>query len=433
MNSSEEIVMAMAELMVYMDGTRCGRLRQSSSGNLSFEYDDSYLTLAQATPLSLSMPVTITSHPNRTARPFFDGLLTDNEQARAALAREYGVSPENPFALLSHVGSDVAGALQVLAPDVEPTDGASGPDGFTLLTQDDVEVLLLDTIAEYRDGMPSPGLAQRFSLAGAQPKVALHCSPEGWARPDIGTPTTHIVKPVAGRYRRLDVVEHLTMRAAHRLGLPVAETTLFTFGHVPAFITTRYDRRKAGGRWIRVHQEDLCQALAIPPRKKYQREDGGPGVGKAARLFQGLPLRADRDEVAREFFRGLMFNTVVEATDAHAKNYSLILIGDRVRLAPLYDLVTYAPYKDDGPTLAAMQIGGEYDFARIGTTQCLKAAKTLGVDEAWARDIITELRRDVTGAFEAARDDLVQTDSETREAANWVVDAVSRLRLTGAP
>ncbi|RIQ37358.1 HipA domain-containing protein [Jiangella rhizosphaerae] len=274
--------MTTAELIVYLDGVRCGVLRQSSGGNLTFDYDDAYRAGRQRTPLSLSMPLAIAAHANRVVRPFFAGLLTDNPQARAALAREYGVSAENPFALLSHVGADVAGALQVLPPGTPPTDGVSR-DGYTMLTSRDVEQLLVETIAEYRDGMPNLGPAQRFSLAGAQPKVALFRAGDGWARPDPGTPTTHIVKPVEGRYRRLDVVEHLTMQAARRLKLRVADTSLATFGDVRAFVTTRYDRQYVGGRWIRIHQEDLCQALAVPPDKKYQRLDGGPGVGRVAR------------------------------------------------------------------------------------------------------------------------------------------------------
>ncbi|PZF79398.1 HipA domain-containing protein [Jiangella anatolica] len=419
--------MTTAELDVYLDGVRCGVLRQSSGGNLTFDYEDAYRAGRQPTPLSLSMPLAIATHANRVVRPFFAGLLTDNPQARAALAREYGVSLENPFALLSHVGADVAGALQILPPGVSTTDGGGLPASHTLLGPHELETLLLDTIAEYREGMPGGGPSQRFSLAGAQPKVALHRCPDGWARPDTGTPTTHIIKPVAGEYRRLDVVEHLTMRAAGHLGLSVAQTSLSTFGEVRAFVTARYDRRRVGDRWIRVHQEDLCQALGFPPEKKYQHLDGGPGVGAVARLFKSLPLRADREETARDFFRGLMFNTVLECNDAHAKNYSLILVQDRVRLAPLYDLVTYAPY--GRPTYAAMQIGGEYEFAKIGEAQCLKAAKTLGVDQSWARDQLDALRRGAAGAFEAARDDLVQADSDTREAASLLVDAVAGLRL----
>jgi len=103
-------------------------------------------------------------------------------------------------------------------------------------------------VDEYRDGRPHPDTAQRFSLAGAQPKIALHRGPAGWARPLGSTPTTHILKPTPGTYRRLDLVEHLTMRAATHLGLTVAGSELTQFGGIHAFVTARYDRRKVAGR-----------------------------------------------------------------------------------------------------------------------------------------------------------------------------------------
>ncbi len=120
---------------------------------------------------------------------------------------------------------------------------------------------------------------------------------------------------------------------------------------------------------------------------------------------------------------------MLECTDAHDKNYSLVLIGDRVALAPLYDLATYVPYKSGQPTYAAMKMGGEYAFARIGVSQCLAAARTLGLDSDWAHDVLTGIRTGAVGAFERARDELGATDSETTAMAGTIVDAVSRLPL----
>ncbi|WP_372697682.1 HipA domain-containing protein [Arthrobacter sp. JSM 101049] len=137
-------------------------------------------------------------------------------------------------------------------------------------------------LEEYRDGRAPEGRSCLFGLAGAQAKTALCLTADGqWAAPRGSTPSTHILKPVSGDFRRIDVVEHLTMKAAAHLGLDVAETWLEDFGPVQAFVTTPYDRRVEDGRWRRLHQEDLCQALSVPPAKKYQHEDGGPGVAEA--------------------------------------------------------------------------------------------------------------------------------------------------------
>lgn len=108
------------ELDVYLDGRWCGRITQSSEGNLTFEYDDAYRTSSAATPLSLSMPLTAALHRKRVVLPYLQGLLHDSEEALRAIARRYSVSANYPFALLEHVGVDAAGAIQLV-----PTGSAS--------------------------------------------------------------------------------------------------------------------------------------------------------------------------------------------------------------------------------------------------------------------------------------------------------------------
>lgn len=415
-------------LSVFMDGDLCGTIEQTATGDLRFDYDDAYRLRRASTPLSLSMPLSRPRHRNAAIRPFLAGLLPDNAEALAAIGRQHDISPKNPFALVSVVGADVAGAIQIVPQGEESDDAVLPRGGFDPIDDDRIAGELDAVVEEYSNGLPSPVLTQRFSLAGAQPKIALHRSPEGvWGIPAGSTPTTHILKPVAGSFRRMDVVEYLTMKAAGRLGLTVARSELATFGSRRAFVTTRYDRRLVDGVWRRIHQEDLCQSLAVPPQKKYQRSDGGPGVGAVSSLFKSLPVAVDRAEAARSFFRALVFNTVLECTDAHAKNYSLVLIGDRAVLAPLYDLLTYAPYKTTSTTYSAMQIGGEYRFDAIGERQVVKAAATLGIGADEAVATLREMREGAVGAFEDARDSLVDSDADTAEMARSVVDAVAAL------
>lgn len=244
------------------------------------------------------------------------------------------------------------------------------------------------------------------------------------------TPTTHILKPVAGDYQRIDIVEQMTMRAAALLGLPVARSTIESFNGIATFVVERYDREYSAGVWHRLHQEDLGQSLSVHPAKKYQRLDGGPGVAEASRLFRGLGRPPDRAAVTWDFYRGLMFNTVVQGTDAHIKNYSMMLNGNRVRLAPLYDLATYGPYRrGTEPIYSAMRIGGEYRFDAIWVKQCIEAATQLRLDADRAAQYLAELRAGVRGAFETARDELVQTDRAASDFATGVLDSVSELPL----
>jgi serine/threonine-protein kinase HipA len=84
----------------------------------------------------------------------------------------------------------------------------------------------------------------------------------------------------------------------------------------------RYDRRLERRRWRRIHQEDLCQAFGLPPSRKYESE-GGPGVRQIAELIRNQSIDPQRD--VESFAEALAFNWLIAGTDAHAKNYSLLL------------------------------------------------------------------------------------------------------------
>jgi serine/threonine-protein kinase HipA len=291
-----------------------------------------------------------------------------------------------------------------------------------------VAELLRAAVAEYRDGMPGAA-AGRFSLAGAQPKIALLREADGtWAVPKGSTPTTHIIKPVWGAFPRLDVVEHLTTRAAALLGLDAAHTWIESFDSVQALVTERYDRARRRRRLVRLHQEDLGQALSVPPEKKYQQQDGGPGVAEVGRLLRTMPLLPDRHDAALAFYEGLMFNVLLHCTDAHIKNYSVMLEGNSVRLAPLYDLASYAPYGDrPGQANSAMRIGAHYRFASIGEADCLQAATQLSLSPDESVPVLRRLKTNAVGAFEAARDELAGQDSVTKAFASQALNAVAAL------
>ncbi|NNH05503.1 HipA N-terminal domain-containing protein [Cellulomonas fimi] len=111
-------------LLVHLEGVLAGTLSMSSGGTLSFEYDEDYRSGPDPTPLSLSMPLATRRHKQRAVLPFVQGLLPDNVQALEAMARTFQVSARSPFALLEHIGHDVAGALQLVRPG-EPSEDAA--------------------------------------------------------------------------------------------------------------------------------------------------------------------------------------------------------------------------------------------------------------------------------------------------------------------
>lgn len=420
-------------LDVYLDGAALGTVRMSDAGSVSFIYDEDYRRSAEPTPLSMSMPLARAEHKNRVVLAYLQGLLPDNAQALSSMATTYGVSAASPFALLEHMGRDVAGALQLVPEGTPAPDAIDSHVAVEVVDEQQIGALLENAIEEYRTGKPMERREGRFSLAGAQPKIALHSLGDGrWGVPRGSTPTTHIFKPAAEELSRVDVVEQITMEAARQLGLGTAESRLEEFAGVRTLVSTRYDRVEVHGQWRRRHQEDLCQALGVPPTKKYQRIDGGPGLAAVAGLLDSVPVLRDRRAAAVAFFSGFVFNAIVAGTDAHAKNYSLILEGEGVRLAPLYDLASYAPYwGGDKPIELAMNVNGKYRLDSISSEDLVRAGMKLRLGRSEATEIVLRLRDGAAGAFVRARDLFAGQGKEAEDMADRVVTEVAQLPLVG--
>src|SRR5258707_3677528 len=169
-----------------------------------------------------------------------------------------------------------------------------------------------------------------------------------------------------------------------------------------AIVVERYDRQQKGNDVTRVHQEDICQGLGIMPTKKYQNE-GGPSAVNIIELLR--TYSTDRDTDLNTFAVALGFNWLIAGTDAHAKNYSLLLSGPDVRLAPLYDIASILPY--DGVDLRkaklAMKIGGEYKVELIGLRQWQKFAREGRTDGDQLVDMLISMAKQIPEEVEAAR------------------------------
>src|SRR5258707_2830268 len=169
-----------------------------------------------------------------------------------------------------------------------------------------------------------------------------------------------------------------------------------------AIVVERYDRQQKGNDVTRVHQEDICQGLGIMPTKKYQNE-GGPSPANIVELLR--TYSTDRDTDLDTFATALGFNWLMAGTDAHAKNYSLLLSGPDVRLAPLYDIASILPY--DGVDLRkaklAMKIGGEYKVELIGLRQWQKFARDVRMNADQLVEVLISMTKHLPDEVAAAR------------------------------
>ena len=366
-------------LMVMADGVRMGTLERDGK-RLGFTYDAVWLASPHRYPLSISMPLALREHPHAVIEPFLWGLLPDNPQTLETWGRRFHVSPRNVFRIIRHVGEDCAGAVQFLDPGRTENSASGTPaSGIRWISDSDLAqriALLLEDHGSTR----LAGDTGQFSLAGAQPKLALHRHPVtgSWGVPEGRAPTTHILKPATGEFGGHAENEHFCLRLASALGLRTCGSQVMRTGDHTVIVIERYDRRWLDGRCLRIHQEDTCQSFAIHPGRKYQNE-GGPGPRKIVELLRDQSSKPALDVEA--FADSLIFNWLIAGNDAHAKNLSLLIApGSQVRLAPFYDLASALPYHqriDLNKAKLAMKIGNSYRFREINRTHWEACAREL--------------------------------------------------------
>ncbi len=408
-------------LAVLLDDAVAGSIIRLNQGRLRFDYDDEYRQRRAATPLSVSMPPSIRSHPDSDISPWLWGLLPDNDRVLARWARDFQVAAK-PFSLLSTpIGHDCAGAVR-FAPVEEALQILARPGAVTWLTEEDVAQRLRELRQDTTAWLGREFTGQ-FSLAGAQAKTALLLMDGRWGVPSGSAATSHILKPAVQGFDDHDLNEHLCLDAARRAGLIIARTRVATFDDQSAIVVDRYDRRIVDGELVRIHQEDTCQALGKPPDQKYQNE-GGPSAKDLATLFRTIMPPRVADDAVWRFLDALIWNWLVAGTDAHAKNYSLLLSGGDVRLAPLYDIASALPYDEHERELKfAMKIGGDYRVYPHRNTWD-KAATDLGLDADAVLERVVRLATIAPDAFSdaASDEDVVALD---RPLPQRLVDLVA--------
>jgi len=339
----------MNNMIVYLNAERVGILSQATSGLLQFSYDQAWLKKPGATILSRSLPLQDQVFPGNKARPFFAGLLPE-EQPRKTIAKILGISDTNDFAMLERIGGECAGAVSLLPEGGVPTDPKDTR--HRELTKSEL-IQIIDELPSRPLMAGEEGL--RLSLAGAQDKLPIILHNNKIGLPLAGSPSTHILKPEPSNFPGLATNEVVCMILARTVGLNTPKVEYRLIGNKPCILIQRYDRVTAeNGITTRIHQEDFCQALGLPPERKYQAE-GGPTLSDCISLLQNWSTTPVLD--IPHFINGQIFNVLIGNTDAHGKNFSLLYSGGKQMLAPYYDLVSTLAWPNLSRNLA-MKIGG---------------------------------------------------------------------------
>ena len=373
-------------LVVWLWSRRVGVIEQDRNRDIRFvpEID---------APLSVASAGLAPWSPDLT-RNWFDGLLPE-EGRRARLAARFGLRTEDTLGLLAQVGWECAGAVSVLPEGARPADG-----GYRRVSD--------AVVGEYLDALPS--LADmsdseiRMSLGGAQEKLLVARVDDSWALPLDGAPSTHILKPEPARWAGLALAEAwaLTVAAA---ATPASDVVVSnSLGSRPVLVVTRYDRPLRDGVITRLHQEDLCQMLGLPPGAKYVSVPPRPDSPSLLRLARILLARAgDPPAELDRLLAQVVVSVALRNADLHAKNLSIINEGGVVRLAPVYDVSPTTAFIPNQTTVG-LPIGGKFKLPEIGTEHIVREARAWGLPERRARQVVAETVEALHAGIERAND-----------------------------
>jgi serine/threonine-protein kinase HipA len=429
-------------LAVWINGQRIGVWDQPRASAQAFTYDAEWIRSEFARPLSLSLPLLPEgeAHRGKAVESYFENLLPDNQAIRRRIRERVGARSTLAFDLLAEIGRDCVGAAQLLPVGMEPAN-LRRIDATPLAEADVAQVLRNVPV------VPGPGHRVtgefRISIAGAQEKTALLWNDGSWCQPHGSTPTTHIFKLPLGKVgnKQSDLStsvenEWLCSRLVAAFGIPVARTDVARFEDQKVLVVERFDRKLSteGRWWLRLPQEDLCQAFGLPPDRKYE-VDGGPGVPRIMELLQ-RSTKPERDR--HDFFKAQVVFWLLAATDGHAKNFSLHLnAGGAYEMTPLYDVLSTHPiigtgtnqlnWHDVDLAMAVVSKNRHYVMRDIMARHWEAMARRCGID---GRALLEEVVAQTDQAIETAARDLPENfpGAVADSILGGVADAGQRLR-----
>ncbi|MFO7482822.1 type II toxin-antitoxin system HipA family toxin [Oceanibaculum nanhaiense] len=383
---------------MYLNNRLVGYLNKEPSGAIHFHYDESWLDWEQSFPVSLSLPLREDAYRGEPVVAVFENLLPDSEPLRRRVAEKVGADGTDAYSLLAAIGRDCVGALQFVADHIDISES-------TAIDGEPVDEAAIEKLLRNLSQAPL-GLDRdddfRISIAGAQEKTALLRHGDTWLKPRGTTPTTHLFKTQIGQLPNgIDLSnsvqnEYYCLKLFAAFGMPVNLAEIKTFGETTALVIERFDRRwTQNGRLLRLPQEDCCQALSVPPSRKYQN-DRGPGLADILDLLKGSDTPADDQKLA---LKAQILFWLIGATDGHAKNFSIFLRpGGGFSLTPFYDVLTAQPSLDAlqierRQMKLAMSVGANnhYRIDQIHARHFLQTGERAGAPKALVREALEEV------------------------------------------
>lgn len=384
----------MVELDVLLGEDHIATLEPTRGGG-RLRYDEEIASERVGKPvLSTSLPAKKRPFAEGRTGAWFENLLPEGERLMR-LCRELSCAPSDYMTILSQTGWECAGAVSVTP------HGADSPHEGTLVPLAQKE--LADRLSNLPLYDAEEALVGRMSLGGFQEKMLVFAhdvtlqngtlSGGEFFLPEGTSLSTHILKPqLATKYPHLIQAEAWAMAVAS-VAARCARAGLLHLEDAPlTLVVERFDRERTDGTLVRLHQEDCCQALGLPPSHKYasaaEEKGDDPSYAKIAALLTSYAVNYQVELL--ELLRQMTVNYVLGNADAHAKNYAfLYLITGQPTLSPLYDVTPVLDLEPKAKHLS-LRINGKVLASEIQREDLLQEAEQWGIPRAVAEQTLGE-------------------------------------------
>jgi serine/threonine-protein kinase HipA len=333
------------KLNVHVLGTHVGVLEQVGD----FKSVMSYLpSVATEKLVSLTMPVRTESYPwDDQLHPIFQMNLPEGYLLQV-LQEEFGpVVGANPIALLSVIGRNMVGRLQVAPPGATLDEPAKPIEVAALLKGDNSEEAFSQLVREHaRSGVS--GVLPKFLDTEEKAETEERSAGLGPHKKVTLLTHEHIIKGTSSRLPYATANEYLCMQVVSKI-LDCARTELSEDGNV--LVVHRFDVDDDGKPFRAL--EDFCALLGLRPSAKY--ETTWERIAKAVRTYvQG----AHHYETFQKLTAMLLLSYALKNADCHSKNVALLYTSRTdARLAPAYHFFTtsvYPGYQHNPPGISFM-------------------------------------------------------------------------------
>ena len=402
----------MASLPVYFEQRLIGTIHVDRSGP-SFTYASGWVGLSGAFPISLTMPLKSEPFAADTFLPWAANLLPESEQLRT-LGQLLGMARSDVIGLLSAIGGDTAGAFSF-----------GQPGRASSVQWRPVEELerMIENLPNKPFLVGEEGVS--MSLAGVQSKIAVAVDDEDRIFiPMNGSPSTHILKPDSPRLPGGVQNEAFCLTLAKRMRIPTPKVTTGQTGKRTYLLVKRYDRTDAGGRCRRLHQEDYCQALGKPPSAKYESNQTGIRGPTLKDMFDITRRHMPPTEIVR-LLDMVILNVLACNSNAHAKNYSIMIRAGSASLAPMYDIMCGEVWENVTKNLA-QKIAGMTRGDHLSRTRWQQFARECGLNPKQVIDRIDALAKSAIAEAELAASEVAAMPAGDHEVLGQARQAVER-------